>query len=73
MRKFQLQEVDEDELMHFIGDLKGKLRKKTEDLTRTRARLQKARSNIQRLKGIIAYQRGRILSIYAAGIEKPLP
>lgn len=62
--KAELAEASVDELLEAIHDLEVKLRKKTEDLTRTRDRLNKSRSNVKRLKEIINYQRQRILQLY---------
>ncbi len=62
--KAELAEASVDELLEAIHDLEVKLKKKTEDLTRTRDRLNKSRSNVKRLKEIINYQRQRILQLY---------
>lgn len=50
--------------MNIIEDLEARLKKKNETLTRTRTQLSKARNSIQRLKGIVLYQRERILTLY---------
>lgn len=63
-KKSSLLEADTEELMNVIGDLEAKLKKKNEMLTRTRMQLSKARSTVQRLKGIVLYQRERILKLY---------
>lgn len=60
------EEITVEELMEVIKDLEQRLKKKTEDLTRTRNRLNKSRSNVKRLKEIVAYQRQRIIQLYEA-------
>ncbi len=62
--KAELAEASVDELLETIEDLQLRLKKKTEDLTRTRDRLNKSRSTVKRLKEIINYQRQRILQLY---------
>jgi hypothetical protein len=59
-------ETTTEEMVDIIRDLEGKLKKKTEDLTRTRNRLNKSRNNVRRMKEIIAYQRQRIIQLYEA-------
>lgn len=46
-----------------VEELQTKLKKKTEDLTRARQRLNKARTRIQKLKEIVSYQRDRIIKL----------
>lgn len=46
-----------------VEELQTKLKKKTEDLTRARQRLNKARTRIQKLKEIVNYQRDRIIKL----------
>lgn len=53
-----------EELIAIVKDLKVKLKKKTEDLTRTRQRLSNARSRIKKLKAIVSYQRDRIIELH---------
>lgn len=53
-----------EELIGIVNDLREKLKKKNHDLTRTRERLSKARSRIQKLKGIVSYQRARIIELH---------
>lgn len=48
-----------------VADLQLRLKKKTEDLTRTRQRLNRARNSISRLKRIVQYQRERIIKLYS--------
>lgn len=48
-----------------VADLQQRLKKKTEDLTRTRQRLNRARTSISRLKRIVHYQRERIIKLYS--------
>ncbi len=60
----ELKEADPMVLVEIVKELDQRLKKKTEDLTRTRHRLQKARINVQRLKKIITYQRNRLLLLH---------
>lgn len=53
-----------DELIGIVEELKEKLKKRNQDLTRTRQRLSKARTRIQKLKDIVTYQRGRIIELH---------
>ena len=58
------EETTTDEMVVIIRELEGRLKKKTEDLTRTRDRLNKARGNVKRLKEIVTYQRERIIQLH---------
>ena len=53
-----------EELLTEIQELNEKLNKKTEDLSRARFRLRKAKIQITRLKEIVAYQRSRIVELH---------
>lgn len=64
MKKMQLDEVEQEELIEMVNDLQRKLKKKTSDLSETRVRLQRAKTTIQRLKETVNYQRERILTLY---------
>lgn len=59
----KIAEIDEVDTSVRIDELQQKLKKKTEDLTRTRQRLNKARARIQKLKEIVNYQRNRIIKL----------
>ncbi|HMJ68245.1 MAG TPA: hypothetical protein VK508_05095 [Cyclobacteriaceae bacterium] len=60
----RLAKASQDELIAMVTDLKEKLKKKGQDLTRARERLSKARSRIQKLKGIVTYQGQRIIELH---------
>ena len=53
-----------EDLLNEIQQLNEKLKKKTEDLSRARFRLRKAKVEITRLKEIVAYQRSRIVELH---------
>jgi hypothetical protein len=53
-----------DELLQENSVLRQKLKKRNEDLSRTRFRLRKAKAEISRLKEIVTYQRGRIVELH---------
>jgi len=46
------------------AELKKKLAKRNEDLSRARFRLRKAKAEIARLKEIVTYQRARIVELH---------
>lgn len=69
----ELEEAEPSVLVEIVKDLEQRLKKKTEDLTRTRHRLQKARTNVQRLKQIIAYQRSRLVTLHGQVTNEPTP
>jgi hypothetical protein len=62
--KKSLMEAEPEVLMNIISELEIKLKKKNEMLSRARMQLSKARVSVQRLKGIVLYQRERILKLY---------
>lgn len=65
MKKNQISiEAGEAELKVMVEDLQGKLKKKHEHLTEARLRLQRARNDVHRLKGIVIYQRERMMKLY---------
>ena len=68
-----MEEAEPSVLVEIVKDLEQRLKKKTEDLTRTRHRLQKARTNVQRLKQIIAYQRSRLVALHGQVTNEPTP
>ncbi|HZY82163.1 MAG TPA: hypothetical protein VFE50_21710 [Cyclobacteriaceae bacterium] len=61
----KLKNAKPDELIGFVTELTEKLKKKNQDLTRTRERLCKARIRIAKLKGIVTYQRERIIQLHS--------
>ena len=64
MTQRKLKNADHAELIGIVNALKEKLKKKHLDLTRTRERLNKAKTRIQKLKGIVTYQRDRIIELH---------
>jgi hypothetical protein len=53
-----------EELVDLVAALSQKLKKRSEDLTLARLRLNKAKHQIKRLEGIVSYQRGRIIELH---------
>jgi hypothetical protein len=53
-----------EELVDLVASLSQKLKKRNEDLTLARQRLNKARHQIKRLEGIVSYQRSRIIELH---------
>lgn len=64
MMKKNWEEAGSEELRNEIQLLNEKVKKKTEDLSRARFRLRKAKVEIARLKEIVAYQRSRIVELH---------
>jgi hypothetical protein len=56
--------VAPEEMVNEIQALSERLKRKTEDLSRARFRLRKAKIEITRLKEIVAYQRSRIVELH---------
>ena len=65
MTQPNLKNVNSEELIVLVNDLTEKLKKRNQDLTRTRERLSKARLRIRKLKGIVTYQRERIIQLHS--------
>jgi hypothetical protein len=57
-------ELGPDEMAIEIQALSERLKRKTEDLSRARFRLRKAKVEITRLKEIVSYQRTRIVELH---------
>lgn len=64
MRRKFLTESQIENIIELVNELQLKLKRKNEQLTLSRRRLNKAKSNIKRLQGIISYQRERILDLH---------
>ena len=64
MKKRISTETGEEELRAMVEDLRSKLKRKNEHLTEARLRLQRAKNDVHRLKGIITYQRDRLMKMY---------
>jgi hypothetical protein len=58
----------ENELVLMVTDLKQQLKIKNGRLIEAHLKLRKAKDNVQRLKGIITYQRERIVKLYGKKI-----
>ena len=64
MKTKALEEIEQEELIEMIQGLEERMRKKNEDLTRTRLRLRKAKDQNQKLKKIVAYLRERVVKLH---------
>ncbi len=64
MKRMVLQEKEKDELVELVKELQLKLKRKHQRLANTETRLGKAKENVNRLQGIVLYQRERILELY---------
>jgi predicted nuclease with TOPRIM domain len=64
MKKNTLEEKDKDELVGLVQELQMKLKRKHQRMSAAETRLSKAKESINRLQGIVIYQRERILELY---------
>jgi len=55
---------DKDALVEMVHDLQDRLKRKNEDLSRARKKLNAAKSTIMRMKNTVEYQRKRIIELY---------
>lgn len=64
MKKTTLNQLETEDLIGLVETLRSKLKRKHQHLTTARIRLGKAKASIEKLQGIIVYQRERILELY---------
>ena len=64
MKDRELTETQIENLIELVDELQGKLKKKNLQLTVLRGRLNNAKRTINRLQGIVSYQRDRIVTLY---------
>jgi hypothetical protein len=64
MKKSVLKDKETEELVELIRELRMKLKRKHQRLATTELRLGKAKDTVNRLQGIVLYQRERILELY---------
>lgn len=57
-------ETEPEELVELVNELQQKLKRKNKHLNVARERLGRAKDNVEKLRGIVAYQRERILELY---------
>ncbi len=55
---------DKETLLQLIEELRGKLKKKKQELNRTRIKLSQARSRMMKMKDTVEFQRKRIIELY---------
>jgi hypothetical protein len=58
-----LNQLETEDLIGLVETLRMKLKQKHQHLTTAKLRLGKAKDSIQRLQGIVVYQRERILEL----------
>ena len=68
MKRRELTETQIENLIELINELQGKLKKKNLQLAALRGRLNNAKRAINRLQGIVAYQRDRILKLHETDV-----
>ena len=68
MKGRELTETQIENLIQLVGELQGKLKKKNLQLAALRGRLNNAKRAIQRLQGVVTYQRDRILKLYESDV-----
>lgn len=64
MKRITLEEKEKDELVWLVKELQLKLKRKHRRLASAETKLGKAKESINRLQGIVLYQRERILEFY---------
>ena len=64
MKRITLEEKEKDELVGLVKELQLKLKRKHQRLSAAETRLGKAKDSLNRLQGIVIYQRERILELY---------
>ena len=57
--------TEDEEMLARISELQSKLEKKNVALSKTRLKLARAKEDIKRLKGIVNYQRDRIIKLHS--------
>jgi hypothetical protein len=71
MKRRELTETQIENLIELVNELQGKLKKKNLQLAALRGRFNNAKRAINRLQGIVAFQRDRILKLYdTEGVDK---
>jgi hypothetical protein len=68
MKRRELTETQIENLIELVNELQSKLKKKNLQLAALRGRLNNAKRAINRLQGIVAYQRDRILKLYETDV-----
>ena len=68
MKRRELTETQIENLIELVNELQGKLKKKNSQLAALRGRLNNAKRAINRLQGIVAYQRDRILKLHETDV-----
>ena len=64
MPKNKLKDLDKEQLLQQIAEIRKQLVKKKSDHTKTKKRLSFYRHKLQKLKAIVSFQRSRILQLY---------
>jgi hypothetical protein len=68
MKRRELTDTQIENLIELVNELQGKLKKKNLQLAALRGRLNNAKRAINRLQGIVSYQRDRILKLYETDV-----
>lgn len=68
MKRRELTETQIENLIELVNELQGKLKKKNLQLAALRERFNNAKRSINRLQGIVVYQRDRILKLYETDV-----
>ena len=68
MKRRELTETQIENLIELVNELQSKLKKKNLQLAALRERLNNAKRSINRLQGIVVYQRDRILKLYETDV-----
>lgn len=64
MARKKIKELEKDQLLEQLHELKIKLDKKKNELVRTKSKLFSAQDKIEKMKVTVQFQRDRILQLY---------
>jgi hypothetical protein len=64
MARKNIEELDKNQLLEQLHELKKKLDKKKNELARTKTKLFSAQDKIEKMKVTVQFQRNRILQLY---------
>ena len=64
MARKNIEELEKDQLLEQLHELKKKLDKKKNELVRTKTKLLSAQDKIEKMKLTVQFQRDRILQLY---------
>lgn len=63
MKKVNFEQFEKEYLISLLEDLQTRLRRKNDQLKETRAKLNSARTRLEKMKSTVEYQRKKILEL----------